>query len=143
MQFAGRASVLLLAGVLLAPEAAQAFTMRQPMKMAATATKAGATSEGKKVEEPLLLRAARGEVRFFLGREGRTEGVEVDIGSSNCNPSILGYVGGECGMEEWYDQRNHLAGLGCELRQALSHALPAWLFSPTLPILSACLPART
>lgn len=70
MQFAGRASVLLLAAVLLAPEAAQAFTMRQPMKMAATATKAGATSEDKKVEEPLLLRAARGEVRVLVGRKG-------------------------------------------------------------------------
>lgn len=70
MQLAGRASVLLLAAVLLAPEAAQAFTIRQPMKMAATATKAGATSADQKVEEPLLLRAARGEVRLEGGREG-------------------------------------------------------------------------
>ena len=59
------AAVLLL---LVAP-AAQAFTLRQPTKMAATATKPGAAAAGSeaKVEEPLLLRAARGEVSSRVG----------------------------------------------------------------------------
>jgi len=63
LQFAGRVSFLLVAGILVGPGAVIGFTIRQPVKMAATATKAGASAADQQVEEPLLLRAARGEVR--------------------------------------------------------------------------------
>lgn len=45
---------------------ASAFTIRQPMKMAApeASVKATATQAEKTTEVPLLLRAARGEVSF-------------------------------------------------------------------------------
>jgi hypothetical protein len=77
MKLVASASVLLLALV----GTSQAFTIRQPMKMmAAAATKKDAAADGKKTEDPLMLRAARGEVGFcdiacvlcplYLGSEG-------------------------------------------------------------------------